>query len=53
MKKQIFIVKDHLPVYMEKPSLSYFFKISGDDKVLDIFVPRMEIPEVTGIYLNR
>ncbi len=50
-EKQIFIVKDHLPIYMEKPNLSYFFKISGDDKVEDIFVPRKEIPEVTERYI--
>lgn len=51
-ERQIFILKDHLPIYMEKPNLSYFFKISEDDKVEDIFVPRMEIPEVTERYLK-
>ncbi|ANI89376.1 hypothetical protein A9P82_08775 [Arachidicoccus ginsenosidimutans] len=48
---KIFLIKNHLPIYLEKPNLSYFFEISDKTKVENLFVPRKEISEITDKYL--
>ncbi|HTN38833.1 MAG TPA: hypothetical protein VL053_17250 [Arachidicoccus sp.] len=53
MRNNIFFINDHLPIYLEKPGLAYFFKISSENRVVDVFVPRAEIPEVTDKYLRE
>ncbi|MBZ4192662.1 hypothetical protein [Niabella beijingensis] len=41
-----------LPIYLEKPGLSYFFRVSKNNTVVDLFVPRKELPEVTDKYIS-
>jgi hypothetical protein len=47
-------IHEQLPLHMEQLKLSYFFVLSGaDNAVGDIFVPRIELPEVTVRYLDH
>ncbi|GEM_PF-6995538 len=41
-----------LPVYLEKVKVSYFFTVSSSNTLKNLFVPRVEIPELTEKYIN-
>jgi len=47
----IYTTTEVIPIDMEKSRLSYFFRVRNN-KIEDLFVPRMEIPEVTWKYLE-
>lgn len=44
---------ENLPIYLEKPKLSYFFRVSPNNTVVDLYVPRSELPEVTSKYITH
>ena len=48
-EQNIYVSTEPLPIAIEKSRLSYFFRVKNN-KIEDLFVPRIEIPEVTKKY---
>lgn len=51
--KNIYLLERPFNLSIEKAKIPYFFLLTTDNKVTDIFVPRKEIPEVTAKYLTK